>query len=156
MSIDYKPQATTETPQLSQEQKDKLLADWKEAKATVARWKEYEQELRAYIVNNGGFFDPNKEKGTENVDLGNGYKLKAKKSISYKVENKKGEAIQMVQRLASLGEASAVKASELFRFDAELRTSIYKTLNETEKALVDTILTTKAGMPTLELVEPKG
>lgn len=154
MSINYTPQATAAAP-LTKEQKDKLLSDWQAAKTALEQWKTYEQELRKYIVENGGFFDPSKEKGTENVDLGNGYKLKAKKSITYKVENKKGEAIQMVQRLASLGEASAVKASELFRFDANLRTSIYKTLNEAEKALVDEIITTKPGMPTLELVESK-
>jgi len=154
MSIDYKPQST-EAVQLTQEQKDKLLEDWQAAKKAAKQWKEYEQQLRTYIVEHGGIFDKTKESGTENVELGNGYKLKAKKSISYKVENKKGEAIQMVQRLAALGEASAHKAKDLFRFDAELRISEYKKLDDAEKALVDEIITTKPGMPSLELVEPK-
>lgn len=152
--IDYQPQGT-QSVELTQEQKDKLLEDWQAAKVAAAQWKEYEQNLRKYIVEHGGIFDKSKESGTENVELGNGYKLKARKSVSYKVENKKGEAIQMVQRLAALGEASAYRAKELFRFDAELRVSKYKELNEAEKALVDEIITTKSGMPSLELVEPK-
>lgn len=155
MSINYTPQATTAAP-LTKEQKDKLLEDWQAAKTALAQWKQYEQELRTYIVEHGGIFDPSKKKGTENVDIGNGYKLKSKKSITYKVANKKGEAIQMVQRLAALGEASAHKAKDLFRFDAELRVSKYGELDEVERALVDEIITTKSGMPTLELVEPKG
>jgi len=153
MSIDYQPQATATTP--TKEQIDEALAHWQRAKIALQQWKDHEQELRRYIVEHGGFFDPTKDKGTETVELGNGYKLKAKKSISYKVANKEGEAFDVLSKLTALGEVSAHKAKKIFRFDAELRLSEYKELNNSERALVDSVLTTKPGMPTLELVEPK-
>lgn len=154
MSIHYTPQANAVTP-LTQEQKDKLLQDWEAAKVTLAQWKKYEQDLRTYIVENGGMFDTSKKSGTENVILDDGRKLKAKKTVNYKVANKEGEAFTVLQKLTDLGEVSANKAKTLFRFDAELRVSEYKKLDEVEKKLVDAIITTKSGMPSLELVEAK-
>ena len=146
----------TTTATLSKEQLDKTLQDWQEAKHALDRWKEHEAQLRRYIIEHGGLFDPSKEEGTETVNLGNGYKLKAKKVTNYTVANKEGEAFAVLQKLTELGEVSANKAKDLFRFDANIRVSNYKKLDDAEKALVDNIVTTKPGMPSLELVEPKG
>ena len=153
-AINYEAQATPAAP-MTTEQRDELLTKWQQAKETISKWKDYEGELRKMIVADASLFNPNKQSGTETVELGNGYKLKAVKKINYKVDNKEGQAFAVLKKLAALSDVSAHKCKDLFRFDANLKLSEYKKLDEQEKAIVDTVLETKQAMPSLELVEPK-
>lgn len=140
---------------MTTETRDQLLMKWADAKKALDAAKIVESEIRKQIVAESGLFDADKESGTQTVDLGGGYKLKAVKKINYKVDNKNGEAFEMLKSLSELGEVSAHKAKNLFRFDANLSLTKYRELDDKEQALVDQIVTTKPAMPSLELIEPK-
>jgi len=132
-----------------------LLSRWLAAKQNLEAAKEAEMALRNAVVFASKLFDPTKDKGTQRVQIGNGWEAKAVKSLTYKIENKKGEAFVALAKLSELGESSARIAQNLFSFDANLRTTEYEKLNADEKVLIDQILTIKPGTPSLELVAPK-
>ena len=135
--------------------RDQLLAQWREAHDTLATAKATEMDLRKRIVEESGLFDPNKAEGTQTVELGGGWKIKAVKKINYTVANKEGEAFEKLNELAAMGEVSAFKAKKLFRFDANLSITAYKDLDAAERQLIDEIIVTKPASPSLELVAPK-
>ncbi len=134
---------------------NELLAEWVQAKQTLEAAKAREIELRKAIVADDSFFDPDKEEGTETFDLGGGYKLKATKKINYSMANKQGETFAALKALSSLGPASQRIAKDLVNFSASLRLSEYKKLDDQERRIIDEVITTRPGSPTLELVEPK-
>ena len=136
--------------------RDQLLMQWADAKKALDSAKLIEGELRKQIIAESGLFDEDKETGAQTVELGGGYKLKATKKVSYKVDNKDGKAFEMLKRLSEMGEVSAHKSKTLFRFDANLSVTNYKQLDDAEKKLVDEIIVTKPAMPSLELIQPKG
>lgn len=136
------------------EERNAALQAWYEAKQKLDQAKESEMELRKKIVAESGMFDANKESGTENYDLGGGYKVKAVKKLTYKIENKQGEAFAVLSKLASYGETQAEIARNLFSFDANLRKAEFEKLRGEEKQLVESILTISQATPSLELITP--
>lgn len=143
---------------LSIEERDHLLLRWKNAKETLEIAKEAEMALRNRIVLESGLFDPNKEEGTETVGLGEGWKIKAVKKINYSIANSNGEAFEVLAQLDKIGPVESHLAKELFRFEANMRIAKYKELagvNAEAYKLVESIVTTKPGSPSLELVAPK-
>ena len=62
-------------------ERDRLLLAWEESKKALEIAKEKEMEQRKAVV--AFAFDPNKESGTERIELGNGYQAKAVKKVSY-------------------------------------------------------------------------
>ena len=136
-------------------ERDQLLANWRSAYDTLSVAKSREMELRKRIVEETDLFDPNKQSGTQTVELGNGWKLKAVKKLNYIVANKEGEAFEKLHELSALSEVAAFKAKKLFRFDANLSITAYKDLDASERAIIDEIVTTKQASPSLELVPPK-
>lgn len=135
--------------------RNELLTEWLAAKKTLDAAKKVEMDLRKMIVADETLFDPNKAEGTERYDLGNGYQLKCVKKTSYSMANSNGETFAALKALTLLGDASSRMAESLVKFAANLRVSEYKKLNDSERKIMDEVITTKPGAPTLELVEPK-
>jgi hypothetical protein len=135
---------------------DRLLLDWQEAKQILDAAKEKEMILRKMIVEESDLFDENKTDGTETRELGNGWKLKAVKKTNYTVDNTDGVAFEILRDIAAMDPVSAHIAKDVLKFTPELRLTKYRELNPQARRLLDSIITTKPGAPTLELLPPKG
>lgn len=144
---------------------DETLTAWERAKAALDAAKEAEMKLRKLYVALAS--DPTKQKGTENIVLGNGYKAKVVKKINFgwikgpddKVDV---EAIHDAQdKIEAMGNEGAFLADRLFKWSCELSVSEYNKLepgNPTHakiKAELDAVIVTTEGAPTLEIVAPK-
>jgi hypothetical protein len=143
---------------MSVDERDALLLEWKSAHEALTEAKDAEMKLRKRIVDESGLFDPNKEEGTQTVELGAGWKIKAVKSLNYKTDNANGEAFSVLAQLDTMGEVVSHIAKDLFKFDANLRTGKYKELAKVSPEaykLLQTIITTKPASPSIELVAPK-
>jgi len=141
---------------MSVEQRDKLLLSWKEAKQQLETAKNAEMALRKMIVEDSGLFDATKEKGTQRVNLGEGWQIKVEKKINWttKAELEDGRHIDDALELI---EASAGKlaADELVKFKPEVKMSIYNKLTPEQKEIIDPFLTSSPASPSLELIPPK-
>lgn len=132
--------------------RDQLILEWDKAKKELNRLKELEMNLRNQIIATD--FANHKAEGTENVDLGGGYKLKAVFKTTYSFTDKElvDAALTKIEKLGAEGEYIAER---LVKFKPELSVSEYKKLDTAYKAIIDEILVTKPATPSLELVIPK-
>lgn len=143
---------------MTEDEKNVLLNDWRNAKLQLDSFKDIEMKLRQRIVLESGLFDPNKDEGTQTVQLGGGWQLKAVKKLNYKIENKEGQAFAVLARLTELSATQPELldiAKNLFGFDANLRKQQFEKLRGDEKRLVEDILTITPASPSVELVPPK-
>lgn len=139
--------------------RDKLLVDWQAEQKILEAAKEKEMKLRKEII--ALCFDPAKQAGTEYHELGNGWKLKGGKSITYgwvkdQHDELNRDAIYVaLNTIAGLSPESKLVAERLVKWQADLSLSQYKLLNAAEKTVIDTVIVTKPGAPKLEIIPPK-
>lgn len=140
---------------------DQLLMLHKEKQAALAAMKQEEMELRKYIVNRAF---PKKEEGTNTIELGNGYELKAVVKYNYKLaDNKLVE--DGLEKIAKLGNEGAFIADRLIGWTPNFYVSEYREIqksadegNPTSKEMlkvIDSFLTIDEAAPTLTIKEPK-
>jgi|WetSurMetagenome_2_1015567.scaffolds.fasta_scaffold497834_1 hypothetical protein len=138
--------------------KDQLLLDWRKASTELAAIKTSEMNLRSQVV--GQFFTAAiatpLPKGTENVELGNGYKLKAVFKLNYTLDNENDAVDKILTRMEKLGPEGQFIAERIIRWKPDLDVKEYERLDPKYKKLIDEVLTIKPGTPSLEFVEPKG
>lgn len=152
------PQGTPVTPKLTEAEKLDLRNEWYVAKKALDEVRAREVELRKQVFA-ADFPEP--ELGTQRIELGAGYKLKAVYSLSYKLigGNDMVETIQ--NTVAGLSATGSVLADRLIKWTPELSTSEYKKLDPDVpeqlaiKQLIDKIIETKPATPTLEVEAPK-
>jgi hypothetical protein len=118
-----------------------LLQEWRNTKDLLDFYKEHEAKLRPEVQ--AALF-PNASEGTNTLEIGNGWKLKLVAKTNYKIQNDDGPIIQAIAE-----QTGAIK------FEPKLSISAYKHLSAVHKAMIDEVLTTSPGMPTLMLEEPK-
>ena len=128
-------------------ERDTLILQWRAAKSSAVAAVEKEMNLRLAIVEKT--FDPDKVKGTENIELGQGWKLKAVKKQNY---NLKGSQQEIVTALSGM---SAEIQKRLVKWSPKLSLTEYKLLEEKDLAAIDKVVVVTPATPTLELVEPK-
>lgn len=135
---------------------DKLLS-WDWAAKALEQAKTLEMQLRKEILAELYDFDATVDlrEGTENLELGNGYKLKAVFKVSRKLENKNGETKRALEKIQEYFDGGFVIAERLVKWSPELSTSEYKKLPADIRTVIDTCVTTKPSTPSLEIVEPK-
>lgn len=136
--------------------RDELIMAWKQANEALAFAKEHEMKLRLELAKAEFKFDENAlEAGTENIELGNGYKLKCEKKINYSLNNKDDAVDKALTKIEKSGAEGAFIVDRLVRWKPELSVSEYKKLDPKYKKIIDEVVTTKAATPSLTLVEPK-
>lgn len=139
--------------------RDRLLQHWDITKKTLAHAKEVEMSYRVACV--AILADPSQTKGTQNVELGNDYKakmvLKESKSFIKGDDGKidKRAIDRALSRIEQSGENGPLIAERLVKWTPDISETEYKLLPANLKAIIDKVLVTKAGAPTLEIVEPK-
>lgn len=133
----------------------KILA-WQDSVKALAAAKEAEAALRKEVLSECYGFNPEAlREGTENVELGNGYKLKAVFKISYSLNNAEDGVDKALSKLEKAGPEGQFIAERLVRWKPELSVSEYKKLDAKYKKVIDEVLVTKEATPSLELVAPK-
>jgi hypothetical protein len=132
--------------------KDELVLEWSKSRIALMSAKDKEMFLRNEVIKE--CFRNHKEEGTENVDLGAGYKLKAvfKQSYTFPDKLKVDEALSKIEALGAEGEYIAER---LVKYKPELSISEYKKLDKQYRDIIDTVIVTKPAYPSLELIEPK-
>ena len=141
-------------------ERDRLLLSWEESKKALEVAKEKEMEQRKAVV--AFAFDPNKESGTERIELGNGYQAKAVKKINYGfVKDAEGKlnkraidkALERIEKIG--GPVGELIAERLVKWTPDLSLTEYKQLDEKYKKIIDEVIVTSEGAPTLEIIAPK-
>lgn len=132
------------------------VTEWQAAVQAAAAAKDNEMELRLIVANLGFKFDKNEErKGTENIELGDGYKLKAVFAMRASVNNKDDAADKMLTKLEKTGPEGKFIADRIVKWKPELSLTEYNQLDKKFKAIVDEVVTFTVATPALELVVPK-
>ena len=133
---------------------------WQKAKDALATAAETEAALRRKVYAEGF---PEPKEGVNNLDLGGGYTLKATRKINYNLkETKEGaETSAALDAIEHIGNEGEFIAQRIVTWKPSLSVSEYKKLDVTNpthkkiKDIIDGVLTTSDGMPTLEVVYPK-
>jgi len=127
--------------------RDEIILHWQEVKAHLDSCKKQELELRKAII--AQCFSDDQVEGTESIDLGKGWKIKAIKKLSYRCIGTQEDIVCAMSAL------SLDTRSRLISWKASLSTKEYKLLNEAQKRQFDSVVEIKPGTPTLELIGPK-
>ena len=133
----------------------KILA-WEAAVKALAAAKDAEAALRREVLAEAFQFDPEAlREGTENFELGNGYKLKDVFKISRNLNNENDAVDKVLSKIEKAGAEGQFVAERLVKWKPELSVSEYKKLPEKFKKMIDEVVTSKEATPSLELVAPK-
>lgn len=141
-------------------ERTRLLLLWTQAKEQLEAAKAVEMEYRTAVVNFA--FDPNKQSGTERIELGNGYELKAVKKINFGwIKDEAGKlnkraidkALEKIEKVG--GAVGELIAERLVKWTPDLSLTEYKQLDEKFKRIIDEVIVTSEGAPTLEIIPPK-
>lgn len=139
-----------------------LKANWNDINAVMLEWTKAQAALNDAKLNEAvlrkAVFElkfPNPSEGTQRAELGNGYFLKAVHKINYTLDDKDGKTDKALEELEKTGNEGAFLADRLVSWKPELSISEYRKLAPQYKAIIDTVLTTRPGMPTLEIETPK-
>lgn len=139
--------------------RDFLLTDWQKKQAELATAKDNEISARKKAVM--FMHDPAKSGSTENVPLGGGYIAKMKVPIRYGfVQNDAGRVDKAriekaLSKIEKDGEAGELIAERLIKWTPDLSLTEYKQLSDKYRKIIDDVIVTTEGTPTLEIVEPK-
>jgi len=132
---------------------DACLKAWLDSKELLAKVTAFESALRAHNV--AVRFPNLKASGTQNCELGNDYKLKCVTKTNYNLGNAEVVEKALKKIESKLGpDLGGDLARRLVSWKPSLSLTEYKALAAPIKAIIDTVLTTSDGKPTLELIEP--
>ena len=139
-------------------ERDRLLTEWQAKKFALEQAKAAEMEIRKKVVTL--MHDPAKSGKTETFQLGSGYKVKLKVPIYYsfvKDENKKLDRDRLdlaIDTIENDSDEGLLIAKKLVRWNPELSVTEYKNLPDRYRQIIDDVLITSEGAPSLEIVEP--
>ena len=129
---------------------DQILQEWEVAATQLAILKADELRLRneyVKLVSN-----PTKESGTENIELGAGYKAKIVKKQNYNVnQDTVNVALDKMENDSPEGK---VYADQVIKWKAELSKTQYDLMPEKYRKMIDACITITPGTPSLEIVAP--
>lgn len=151
-------EAETMTEEAYNEKRNRLLQIWQHAKEALEMAKAEEMESRVAAVD--FMADPEKVGKTDNVELGNGYKAKIKIPVTYsfvKDSNNKLDKTAIDKALSKIEKDpnGELIAERLVKWTPALSLTEYNLLTEKHKTIINAVLVTSEGTPTLEIVEPK-
>jgi len=136
--------------------RDAKILEWQEAVKALAVAKEAEAALREEVLSGAfGFDRETLREGTENIELGQGYKLKAVFKTSRSFLGGQEAVEKALQKIEKSGAEGEFIAERLVKWKPELSVSEYKKLPEKFTKIIDEVINSKPATPSLELVAPK-
>jgi hypothetical protein len=134
--------------------KDELLVAWDKSKQQLETAKAEEKKLRDQVVE--AFFGKVLlREGTENVDLGNDYKLKAVFKLNRNFVGGEEAVEKALQKIEKAGSEGQFIATRLVKWKPELSISEYRKLPDKFTKIIDEIITTSESTTSIEIVVPK-
>lgn len=141
--------------------RDELLIKWNACKADIEKAKAAEMEMRKYIVSRAF---PDKQEGTNTLELGEGYELKANIKFNYNLAD--NDIVEStLNEIAAVGNEGQFIAERLVSWTPSFLLTEYRKLQEDAEKdspqakqilnLVNKMLTIKDVAPTLSIKEPK-
>ena len=129
--------------------RDAQLLTWDALQKQLTTLKSREMEMRKYIVESNSQGIDAGVVGTQNVDLGNGWKLKAviKDTYTLDADNDKVEA--------ALDKLEDWQADRLVKWSPRMLKREYDELTDAQRDTFNDVVTIKRTSPTLSLVAPK-
>jgi hypothetical protein len=140
---------------------DGVLMLWERVKKALEEIKIDEMDIRKTAVK---VYVPKGHEGTNNVELGSGFTLKAVIKYNYKLDSDNNKVEAALDAVAAVGNEGKFIAERLVNWTPSLSLSEYRMLVEdaknsaAKKEMLDAInlvLTITDGAPTLEIKEPK-
>jgi len=138
--------------------RDELLMEWQTLKTAIETAKANEMDMRKFIVKKAF---PEAQEGTNTVELGNGYELKAKVSYNYKLADN-DTVEKTLDEIAKVGNQGSFIAERLVSWKPSFLLTEYRTLQEDQTdegkkilKLVSNMLTISEAAPGLEIKPPK-
>lgn len=130
---------------------EEKLATWYTTKQQLDALKEQERVMRDEIVS--ALATSDKLEGTENIDIGNGYKLKVVKKLNYSLDKQKLDDVLI--HIEDNFENGKFLVERLVKYKPEMSTAEYKKLPQEVKVIFDAVVTTKEAAPSIDIVAPK-
>ena len=129
-----------------------LMTEWHELSKQLEAIKVAESEARDKLCK--ALYPEGVPKGTNHVDLPNGYRLNLVGTINYSLDIPLiTNAIKTIRE--KLGNAAAKSASDAIKTKYELKVGDYNKLPSDVKLILNDGITGKPGKPQLEIVKPK-
>lgn len=134
---------------------DQAIADWHNLQAELNRIKELEMQARQRVISM--LYKRENVGSTQTLELGAGYKLKMKVPLHYgfKKESFLNDSIVLALQKIDAMSNREMPTDELVRWKPELSVRVYKTLPDKYRDIIDDVIISNEGAPSLELVEPK-
>ncbi len=143
--------------------RDAVLLSWQQCKDALEAAKANEMSWRKYVVKRAF---PNPTEGTNTVELGNDYKLKAVIKYNYKLDADNEKIERGLDAIKAIGNQGAFIADRLVSWTPNFLVTEYRNLlaqkddgsEEAKKilAIINDFLTINEGAPTVEIKSPKG
>lgn len=137
--------------------RDALLAAWMQSSGELERVKYVEANQRKEATQ--FLFNPNVNKGTETLDLGSGWTLKSVKQIYFGFVKRDGKTDRIaiknaLDEIASTGSDGQDIAYRLISWEPKLSQKEYDALSPEHRRIIDRVIVTTDGMPSLKLTGP--
>jgi len=126
-------------------EQNELLTQWNQLESFYKQVKSWEINLRNKVIKS--LFGEGKDEGSETIELGGGWKLRCKKPMTYKLGTQADTEAMMDQ-------LSPAAPDDLIKWEPVLSVSSYRLLSESDKRVVDQVLTIKPGQASIEIVPP--
>lgn len=159
-ATDKPPIVYNKPKSLADMSQDELLMLWQVKKDALTKAKEDEMDLRKYIVTRAF---PAKVEGTNTLELGAGYTLKAQIKFSYKLSDN-DTVEKTLDKITAIGNQGAFIAERLVSWTPNFLLTEYRNLVEAASssheaqeilAAVGEMLIIDDAAPTLEIKEPR-
>lgn len=124
-----------------------IFIAWQQMAEQLEALKARELELRLQVAEI--YFPEAGDEGTTSMDLNDGWQLKLVKRVNRRLANSKGETDAIVKQLPP------EVAEKAIAWKPELKLRDYKKLAPEFRAIIDSVVTTSPGTPSLKLVPPK-
>lgn len=140
---------------------DAVLMLWEDCKSKLADLKEKELDWRKYVVKRAF---PQKQEGTNTLELGNGYSLKANVKFNYKLADN-ATVEKTLDAIAKIGNEGSFIADRLVSIQYNFLLTEYRDLQKQAESGSDTaqqilakigeMLIVDEAAPSLEIKEPR-
>ena len=139
--------------------RDEVLIEWQRLQTELANAKVAEMEMRRYVVKRAF---PDATEGTNKVELGNGYELKATVKYNYNLDTDLDKVEAALNKIAVMGNEGAFIADRLVKWSASFLLTEYRKLQELDatniqkaiKKEIDAVLLITDAAPSLEIKAP--
>lgn len=130
-----------------------LLNAWEQAKDALATAKAAEARLRKAAI--AAIYPDGIGEGANTVELADGVKLTATGKINYKLDSDTDKVEKVLDKLEKSGPEGKLLADRLVSWKPSLAVGEYRQLDDKYRKIIDTVITTSDGMPSLEIKRAK-